>query len=139
VTAARYVVPRDANQLANAFRAIADICKSKSIACVRLIVPKTGGWEHTIVAKFLGPARTKALLKRQSVPIADGVSMTLESAQNFRSYSNSDLLVGVHISIKDMNKLDDSPFPQVVMFLPWSDLEEGEWRATWSPDVIGAQ
>ena len=135
---ARYIVPRGPNQVQNAFRAIVEVCKRTTIARVKLVVPKKGGWERSIVAESLGAASVKALLKGQPVRVTDGVSMTLESAQNFRAYSNDGLLVGAHISLKDMNKLDDSPMAQAVMFLPWSDQEDNEWHATWNPKVIGS-
>ena len=50
--------------------------------------------------------------------MADGVNMTLESVQNFHRNSSSGLLVGIHLSIKDMNRLDDSPVAKAIMFLP---------------------
>jgi hypothetical protein len=45
--------------------------------------------------------------------------------------------VGAHISFKDMNKLDDSWGAQAVVYLPWNDREDQEWRATWRPETIG--
>ncbi len=134
----RYIVARGANQVRDAFQAIVEVCRSRKIADVTIVVPKKGGWDRTIVAEFLKAAVVKALLKGQSVPIAEGVCMTLESAQNFRAYSNDGLLVGAHISSKDMNKLDDSPMAQAIFYLPWSDYEDTEWRATWSPEIIGS-
>jgi hypothetical protein len=138
VAIARYLVPREINQVQNAFRAIIEVCKRGAIARVTLVVPNKGRWERSIVAESLGAACVKALLKGQSVRVTDGVSMTLKSTQNFRAYSNDGLLVGAHISLKDMNKLDDSPMAQAVMFLPWSEQEDNEWRATWNPEVIGS-
>ena len=100
---------------------------------------KEGGWEHTIVAEFLGQAATKALLKGQQVLLTDGVSMTLESGQTFRPFVGQGLLVGAHVSIADMNKLDDSYGAQAIMYLPWTDDEGKEWQATWNPQIVGAE
>ena len=138
VAVARYIVPRETNQVRNAFRAIIRVCRSKEIASVTLVVPKKASWDGTEVAKSLEAVVVKALLKGQRVGIADGVSMVLESAQNFHTYSNSGLLVGAHISVKEMNKLDDSPMAKAVMYLPWTGEDEKEWRATWNPEVIGS-
>lgn len=138
MTVARYIVPREANQVRNAFRTIVEVCRNKEIASVTLVVPKKGGWDRTIVAEFLGAQVAKALLKGQPVRIADGISMTLESAQNFHAYANDGLLVGAHISLNDMNKLDDSPMAQAIIYLPWNDQEDAEWRATWDPEIVGS-
>jgi len=61
----------------------------------------------------------------------------LESPQTFRSMSGQGLLVGAHISIKDMARLDDAWSAQAILFLPWNDIEAKEWRATWQPQTIG--
>lgn len=133
----RYIVERAPAQVRTAFRGILELCKSQQITRVILVVPKKGGWDHTIVAEFLGPAAAKALLKGQPVQLADGVTMTLESGQTFRPSAGQGLLVGAHISVKDMNKLDDSWGAQAIMYLPWNDTEGQEWQATWHPETVG--
>jgi hypothetical protein len=138
-TVARYIVKRSSDQIRNAFQRILKLCKDQEIAQVTLVVPKKGGWEHTIVAEFLGQAVVKALLKGQPVRLTDGVRMTLESGQTFRPSAGQGLLVGAHVSIKDMNKLDDSWSAQAIMYLPWSDAEGQEWQATWNPQTVGAK
>jgi hypothetical protein len=137
-TIARYVAERSANQLPNAFRSVLEICKAKNIATVTLVVPQKGGFDRTIVAEFLGANAVKALVKGQPVLIAQGVQMRLESAQTFRGNSSDGLLIGAHISNKDMNKLDDSLGAQAIVYLPWNDKEGKEWQATWGAQIIGA-
>jgi hypothetical protein len=63
--------------------------------------------------------------------------MVLDSPQTFRSTSGQDLLIGAHISIKDMAKLDDAWGAQAIVYLPWNDSEAQEWKATWQPKTIG--
>jgi hypothetical protein len=80
----------------------------------------------------------KSMVKgRQPVPITNGVTMTLESAQTFRPSASHGLLVGAHISIKDITKLDDSWGAQAIMYMPWNDMEGQEWQATWNPETFG--
>jgi hypothetical protein len=134
----RYIVPRGSNQIAQAFQAIADICNSAAITSVTLVVPKKGRWDRSIVAEFLGEQVAKALLNGRPVEVTSGVALTLDSAQTFRVNADHGLLIGAHISIKDMNKLDDSLLAQAIMFLPWNDTEDQEWRATWQPEIIGS-
>ena len=136
---ARYIVKRSSDQIRNAFQRILKLCKDPGIVQVTLVVPKKGGWEHTTVAEFLGQAATKALLKGQRVLLTDGVSMTLESGQTFRPFVGQGLLVGAHVSIADMNKLDDSYGAQAIMYLPWTDDDGKEWQATWNPQIVGAE
>lgn len=136
---ARYIVKRSPNQVRDAFQRILKLCKDEGIARVTLVVPKKGGWEHTIVAEVLGQTAAKALLKGQQVLLTDGVSMTLESGQTYRPFVGQGLLVGAHVSIADMNKLDDSYGAQAIMYLPWTDGEGKEWQATWNPQVVGAE
>lgn len=133
----RYIVERQTDQVPMAFRGIDKLIKEKGIAKVTLVVPKKGGWENSVVAEFLGPAVAKALLKGQPVTVVEGVTMVLESPQTFRSVSGQGLLVGAHISIKDMARLDDAWGAQAILFLPWNDTEAKEWRATWQPQTIG--
>jgi hypothetical protein len=91
------------------------------------------------VAEFLGQTAAKTLLKGQQVLLTDGVSMTLESGQTFRPSVGQELLVGAHVSIAVMNKLDDSYSAQAIMYLPWTDDEGAEWQATWNPQIVGAE
>jgi len=134
----RYIVERAPDQIRVAFRGIVKIVKDLGIARVTLVVPKKGGWEHTIVAEFLGAAVAKALVKGQSVTMVEGVTMLLDSPQTFRSTAGQGLLIGAHISIKDMAKLDDAWGAQAILFLPWNDPEAQEWKATWHPVTVGA-
>jgi hypothetical protein len=63
--------------------------------------------------------------------------MKLESAQTFRGSWSQGLLIGAHISDKDMNKLDDSIGAQAIVYLPWNDIEGKAWQATWGAQIIG--
>jgi hypothetical protein len=133
----RYIVERSATQVRTAFAGIVKLAKEKGITRVTLIVPKKGGWEHSIVGEFLGAGVTKALTKGQSVTLVEGITMVLQSPQTFRPTAAQGLLVGVHISTKDMAKLDDAWAAQAILFLPWSDNESQEWKATWHPTTFG--
>lgn len=133
----RYVVERNATQVRTAFAGIVKLVKEKGITRVTLVVPKKGGFEHTIVGEFLGANVAKALAKGQSVTLVEGVTMGLESPQTFRPTAGQGLLVGVHISTKGMAKLDDAWGAQAILFLPWSDAESQEWKATWRPKTFG--
>jgi hypothetical protein len=133
----RYIVGRGPDQVRTAFQGIVNLCDSKGIPRVTLVVPQKGNWDATIVAKFLRLKVAKALLKGQPVPITKGATMTLESVQTFRAHAVHGLLVGAHISVKDMNKLDDSLGAQAIVYLPWNDPEGREWQATWNPETIG--
>ena len=133
----RYIVHRTPDQVQTAFQGILKICRSKGLNTVTLIVPQKSGWDQTLVAQFLGPAIAKALLKGQSVNVTDGVNLTLESDSTYRPRSGNQLLVGAHVSLKTMNKLDDSWSAQAVMYLPWTDNEGAEWQATWDPKIVG--
>jgi hypothetical protein len=55
----RYIVERGPDQIRTAFRGIVDLCESKGIAKVTLVVPQKRSWDATIVAQFLGPAVAK--------------------------------------------------------------------------------
>jgi hypothetical protein len=134
---ARYVVERSPDQVRLAFKSVLEICKAKNIASVTLVVPQKGGFDRTIVAEFLGPNAVKALVKGQAILITQGVQMKLESAQTFRGTSSEGLLIGAHISDKDMNKLDDSIGAEAIVYLPWNDTEGKEWQATWAAHIIG--
>lgn len=135
---ARYVVERSPDQVRLAFQSVIEICKAKNIASVTLLVPQKGGFDRTIVAEFLGPKLVEALVKGQPVLIAHGVQMKLESAQTFRGSCSEGLLIGAHISDKDMNKLDDAIGAQAIVYLPWNDTEGKDWQATWGAQIVGA-
>ncbi len=134
---ARYLAERSQDQVRLAFKSVLEIRKTKNITSVTLVVPQKGGFDRTIVAEFLGANIVKALIKGQAVPIAPGVQMKLESAQTFRGSWSEGLLIGAHISDKDMNKLDDSMGAQAIVYLPWNDTEGKEWQATWGAQIIG--
>lgn len=133
----RFVVERTPDQIPIAFRGILNLCNGEQINSVTLVVPQKGRFLNSNVAEFLGPGVSKALSKGQRVEIAPGVTMTLESGQTFRSTVRDGLLVGAHISMGDMNKLDDSHTAQAILYLPWNDEESQEWQATWHPETMG--
>jgi hypothetical protein len=133
----RYIVERSADQVKTAFQGILKLCKEHNITHVTLVAPQKGNWDSTIVARFLGEPVAKSLMKGQSITLTQGVSMTLESAQTFRAGVSHGLLVGTHLSPKDMNKLDDSWDAQAILYLPWTDTDDREWRTTWQPKSIG--
>lgn len=134
----RYVVERSPDQVRLAFKIVLERCKADNIASVTLVVPRKGVFDRTIVAEFLGSNVVKALVKGQAVLIAKGVQMNLESAQTFRGSGSDGLLIGAHISDKDMNKLDDSIGAQSIVYLPWNDEEGKAWQATWGAQIVGA-
>lgn len=138
VSVARYVVEPSPDQVRLAFKSALEICKAKNIASVMLVVPHKGGFDRTIVADFLGTNAVKALIKGQAVLIDHGVQMKLESVQTFRGRSSDELLIGAHISDKDMNKLDDALGAQAIVYLPWNETEGRDWQATWGAQGIGA-
>ncbi|MCG2629431.1 MULTISPECIES: hypothetical protein [Bradyrhizobium] len=135
---ARYVVERSPDQVRLAFKSVLEICKERNISSVTLVVPQKGGFDRTIVAEFLGPNVVKALVKGQPVLVAQGVQMKLESAQTSRGSWSDGLLIGGHISDKDMNKLDDAIGAQAIVYLPWNDTDGKNWRATWGAQIVGA-
>lgn len=134
----RYIVERGADQVPMAFRGMVTLAKDNGIANITLVVPKKAGWEHSIIGEFLGQAVAKALIKGQSVRL-EGVTVSLESPQTFRPIPGQGLLVGAHISVKDMGKLEDAWGTQILVYLPWNDLEAQEWKATWYPQTIGSK
>jgi hypothetical protein len=138
-TVSRYIVERGPNQVRTAFQGVVSLCKSKEITSIILVVPQKGNWDVTIVAEFLGSKVAKALLKGQPVTVNEGITMTLESVQTFRGNASHGLLLGAHISVKSMNKLDDSGDAQAIVYLPWSNEEGREWQATWKPETIGSR
>ncbi|HKU54867.1 MAG TPA: hypothetical protein VJP60_05850 [Rhizomicrobium sp.] len=136
-TVSRYLVERTPDQVRTAFQGIVDICALKGISRVTLVVPQKGGWERTILAEFLGEARAKALLKGQAIPVINGVTMILESAQTFQGNASQGLVVGAHISDKAMAKIDDSWDAQAILYMPWVPAEGQAWQAIWKPETIG--
>jgi hypothetical protein len=133
----RYLVDKGPDQLKVAFKGIVSLCENRGICAVTLVVPTKNRWEHTETAKFLGLDVAKALLRGNSVELAEGITMTLESAQTFRSHTYQGLLVGAHISVEDMSKLDDSFGAKALMYIPWTGGDEQEWRKTWRPETLG--
>jgi hypothetical protein len=139
--AARYIVKKSRpDQIRSAFQQMLKLCEEEEITQVTLVVPKKGGWEHSDVAKVMERDIAKALLRGQQVFLTDGVGMTLESGETFSPLASREgLLVGAHISIAAMDKLDDSSGAHAIMYLPWSEEEGKEWQATWNPQIVGAE
>lgn len=138
MTIERYIVEKQAGQIKTALGGILKLVKEKGIAKVTLVVPTKRNFEDLEFARALGPA-AKALAKGQPVGVTDGVPMVLESTSTFRATAGRGLLVGVHISTKDMAKLDDAWGAQAILYLPWNNEEAQEWKATWQPETIGRE
>lgn len=133
----RYIVEKKPDQIQTALRGIIVLAKDLKISDVTLVVPKKGGWENSTVAEVLGKDVAKALLSGQRVALTTGVFMSLEGSQTFRASFGQQLLVGLHLSSKDMAKLDDAVGPTAIVFVPWSESEAQEWKQTWQPQTIG--
>ena len=134
----RYLVEKGPDQIKTAFRGVLDLCNEHDISRVTLVVPKKGGWEHTLVAEFLGSGMTKALLNGQAVPLVKGgATITLESPQTFRNNVGQGLILGAHISGADMAKIDDAWDAKAILYMPWTEAEGQAWQATWLPQTVG--
>ena len=131
----RYIVEKLPNQEQTALQGIAHVCTSIGIGQVTLVVPQKGRWANSTFAQVVGVSAAKALGKGEIVKLGGVANLTLESVQTFRG--GRGLLVGVHIPIRNMNRLDDSWEAQAIMYLPWNDEEGQEWWATWKPQTIG--
>jgi hypothetical protein len=134
----RYLVETGANSIETAFRSIPSLCAKHGVTRVTLVVPKKQGWDHSVVAEFLGQAATKALLKGGAVSLGQaGLTLTLESQATFSSSFAPSLIVGAHISGGEMAKIDDTPNDNAILYIPWTETEGREWQATWQPETIG--
>ena len=134
----RYLVETGANSIETAFRSIPSLCAKHGVTRVTLVVPKKQGWDHSVAAKFLGQAATKALLKGGTASLGEaGLSLTLESQATFSRSLAPGLIVGAHISDSEMAKIDDAPNDNAILYIPWNETEGREWQATWQPETIG--
>jgi len=134
----RYLVETGPNSVETAFRNLPSLCSKHGVTQITLVVPKKGGWEHTLVAQALGLAAAKALTKGPVSLWKGGPTLRLESHETFSSSSvHSGLIVGAHVGPKTMAKIDDAPDAQAILYLPWNEVEGREWQATWQPETIG--
>lgn len=121
-----------------AFAAIYGFCTEHGVEHVTLVVPTKKGFEHSIVAKCLGEAASRALAKGKSVTLGkNGPSVKLESPGTFSRHASHGVVVGGHISGGEQRKLESTLDAKAIFYLPWTQEEATEYLTTWHPTVIG--
>ncbi len=136
----RYLIENhgpDHDALKTAFSEAFRVCVQTGISEITLLVPAKRQFPNTVVGSFLGQSVTKALCKGQTVEIADGLSMSLESPKTFSPYKTYGMVIGVYLSQKDHNTLDSITSAQAIVLLPWTEEEGKVWLSTWNATVLG--
>jgi hypothetical protein len=133
----RYLIEKGPDDVKTAFGAIPALCEKHGASQITLVIPQKQGWERSIVGEMFTIAERKALTKGEPLRWGrDGPFVRLESSETFRPIPGLGLVFGAHISGAAMAKVDDSP-ARAILYLPWTEDEGREWKATWRPETIG--
>lgn len=137
----RYLVPSEGPNTKSIDIAIkAAVKKAREIDCehVHIITSVKKGLETNVVGKYLGRDVAMALSKGDGVPIKGlGISLVHDSVST--ACRNSSALIGValHVSIKNIEKLENVGFVYLV-YVPWLNDEGIHWAQKWDVQAHGS-
>lgn len=102
-----------------------------------LLVPAKRSMEGTTLETALGTNLAKALLKQGLVKLEGFGNLKLETQQTFRGLSAPAIVMGVYVTKKMLDQIDNKRTISSVVVIPWSMDEVDEWRRTWTPIIVG--
>lgn len=118
------------------------ICGDMGLERITLLVPAIKYFSTSIacttIDRLVQPGIGKALCSRNAVKI-NGISLDIESLDTLNEYSSYELLVGIYLSAKDLDKLDSPSTVKAVLYLPWTEEEGKKWQSTWEADILGQE
>ncbi|KAB0636147.1 hypothetical protein WT67_08260 [Burkholderia stagnalis] len=116
----------------------ATYCNEHHIEHLVLAVSSKGTFPQGIVAETLGSTAVKALQAGNSVTLGNtGVKMTLVYPAVFSGAPSDALFLAMHLTLPDIEKIDDLPSTAAIVFVPWLEGHGKEWLSTWQPTTWG--
>jgi hypothetical protein len=113
-----------ADQLALAMTRTLDWCKDKRVARIVLVVPVLQHVHATAIASVLGKDSAKSLAGGEILTFAGSTTMaSLLPAAKINTAPADSFLVGVHLALSDMGKVDDTLSAAGVAYCPWTESE----------------
>jgi len=137
----RYLVPAtgpDVSKIELALLKLESICEELGgNKDAILLIPTKNNLRGTSLETALGKDVADALYKGKSVKLNSGGNLKLETERTFRGLWRSDIILGVYVTKKMLNMIDDAKDAKAVIVVPWNIKDVKEWQMTWNPILIG--
>lgn len=136
----RYLIPQSEEEVLNAFKQAVSIISETDTKKIVLLTP-TRNIEDGDIEDFLGPNKTKKLVKDKFCILNEGITLIHETNQTFRvSKANNAIIIGIYASKKMLDLIDDSKNAIAVIVAPgFEDKYVTDWINTWDPQIFGAK
>ncbi len=103
-----------------------------------LFIPTKRNIEGTSLESAIGTDVSKALLKGQKVKLPSGGTLKLETEKTFHNLSTDDIIFGVYVDKKMLDKIDSVKNTPAVIVVPWvENIDIKEWVRAWNPEIPG--
>lgn len=127
----RILIPNPNSDPANVKRALdagVDVCKQTGAKQLTLITPRKGTFESNY-GDVLGRDFARRLQKDGTQSYA-GIQVRLESIDTLR-FSAGETLVAIHITERDMPKVDSLTGMKCLIYLPWNQPDGEAYERKW--------
>jgi hypothetical protein len=137
----RYLIPAQGSEvdpIKRAFKLLGEISlKVDKPINVVLLIPTKHNIQGTTLEIVVGKRVAKALLKGKLIKLLEDVYMKLETQRTFIHTRGVDVIIGVYVTEKMLDQIDDRKNVKIVIIVPWLMDEAANWRKTWNPQIPG--
>ena len=116
-----------------------ELCsQSKKPLKVVLVVPAKKYFDHGVFSGIFPRDYIRMLTKGISLTLPNTSTLSLDSVKTYNPYEPKDIVLGVHISRKDIENIEKTRNIFCIIIVPWIKDDIIEWKNTWNPRMIGS-
>ena len=115
------------------------ICEEKGLPRITLLIPAKKYFSTTPVAAMIDQLIGRGTAKDicgGSVRV-NGIELHAAYSDTFDEYEEYQMLVGIYLQSKSLDKLDTPSRVAAIVYLPWTEAEGKGWLSTWRATVLG--
>lgn len=127
----------DTDKLRSAYAVATGLCASLGTTRLSIVCNGLKGPTEGILTVITDRVTAKQLLKGNTVT-RGGVAHELYSERTFEEYPSYDVVFGIYLGRKALDKMDTARNVRGVVFVSWLEEEAKDWIKRWNPIVHGA-
>jgi hypothetical protein len=121
--------------LREAYAIAKNLCSSLSLSRITILCNVLKGPTEGIMSVITDRATAKQLVKGNTVSTKDGMILELRSERTFKEYQEYDVIFGIYLGRKAIEKMDTATSVRGVVFIPWLKDEATDWIQRWNPTL----
>lgn len=127
----------DTDKLRQAYAIATGLCASLGVARLTILCNGLKRPTEGILSVITDRTTAKQLVKGDTVT-RGGVVHELRSERTFEEYPSYDVVFGIYLGRKPLDKMDTARDVKGVVYISWLEDEATGWIQRWNPTVHGA-